>query len=218
MSRKEVALESIENINFEIKKLSKLQRKMAIVFIMLILTIALIALFYNLEKEAAPYMFMLFVSWILSHGAYSVLLVAQNTENKLQDIVVYSERLREYTVTSNESMLNLINKNKNKNKPNVTLMDLPLPPVIKMFEVDDPRVLGERERNGLLAIIGGMLRLMLDKTSDGKSNSVYINQGLIIEALIAHYGVIDGISKTSLELKFPIANRLVKNAMIRNPN
>ena len=112
MSLKEVALESIEKINFEIKKVRNLQRKMALVFIALILTIALIALFNNLEKEAAPYMFMLFVSWILSHGAYSVLLIAQNTENRLQDIVVYSEELREYTVTSNAVLLDLINKNK----------------------------------------------------------------------------------------------------------
>lgn len=216
MSRKEVALESIEKINFEIKKLSKLQRKMAFIFITLILTIALIALFYNLEKEAAPYMFMLFVSWILSHGAYSVLLIAQSTENRLQDVVVYSEELREYTVKHNEAMLDSINQN--KNGPEIKFKDVPLPPTEKLFEADNLRILGDRERNGLLAIIGGLLRLMLDKSPGGQFGSIYNNQSSIIEALVAHYGVIDGVSKPSLESKFAMANRMVKSAMIRNPN
>lgn len=212
MSLKEVALESIEKINFEIKKIRNMQRKMALVFIVLILTIALIALFNNLEKEAAPYMFMLFFSWILSHGAYSVLLIAQNTENRLQDAVVYSEELREYTVNSNAVLLELINKNKNDSGPEATLMDLPHSPKEKLFKNDDDlRALGDRERNGHLAIIGGLLALLLNKDKTGKPNSIFIVQSAIIEAMVANYGAIDGIAESTLEAKFARANRIIKN-------
>lgn len=67
-----------------------------------------------------------------------------------------------------------------------------------------------RAETTYLNIIGGMLGLMLGKTPNGKSQSVFESQGAIISALLAYHGDKPGIAVSSLENKFAEANRSIK--------
>jgi len=80
------------------------QKNIAIGFILLISFLSIIVFYLNLESEAAPYLFILFCTWILSHGIYSVLLINNNTNKKLQDIELYAEDLRAYPVENIEKL------------------------------------------------------------------------------------------------------------------
>lgn len=77
-------------------------------------------------------------------------------------------------------------------------------------KVDAMNTPNARATTTYLNIIGGMLGLMLCKTPAGKPQSIFQNQGAIIEALLAHYTGKPGISDTSLENKFAEANRSIK--------
>ena len=70
-----------------------------------------------------------------------------------------------------------------------------------------PRDTGPRERQTLLNIIGGLLTLLLGKTSAGKARSVYENQTAVIDALLAYFEDKPGISKRTLEDKLAQAKR-----------
>ena len=69
---------------------------------------------------------------------------------------------------------------------------------------------GEREESTYLNIIGGLLGLMLGKSPAGAMQSVYINQGAIVSALLGHYDHKAGISARTLEGKFSAANKSIK--------
>ncbi len=66
-----------------------------------------------------------------------------------------------------------------------------------------------QERETLLTIIGSLIELMLLKNSRGIRNSVFPHTAGIREALIHHFGLRKGISKSTLSEKFRIAKQLV---------
>ncbi len=63
---------------------------------------------------------------------------------------------------------------------------------------------------GLLRIIGGLLHLMLEKKSDGKTRSGYESEGKIITALEAHFPNARGLKKSTLEKRFSEAKKLLE--------
>ncbi|WVN42267.1 hypothetical protein AOB54_02485 [beta proteobacterium MWH-UniP1] len=62
-----------------------------------------------------------------------------------------------------------------------------------------------RTEASYLNIIGSMLRLFLMKTPSGQPHSVFKNQTAVVEALVAHFPRVPGVSKRNLEEKFPLA-------------
>ena len=56
-------------------------------------------------------------------------------------------------------------------------------------------------------IIGGLLELLLGRTPSNQPQSVFQNQAAIINALLAHFEKIPGISKRTLEDRFAAARR-----------
>jgi len=69
--------------------------------------------------------------------------------------------------------------------------------------------LSTRERNNLLALIGGLVGLMLGKSPSGKKNSIFQDQVAISAALIAHYPNVEGFGESTLEQKFAEANKRI---------
>lgn len=78
--------------------LIRTQKNRSIVFITFILLLSLVAFWRNVESEAAPYLFALFCTWILHHLIYYVLLLNNDTNKKLEDVELYAENLRAYSV------------------------------------------------------------------------------------------------------------------------
>lgn len=74
------------------------------------------------------------------------------------------------------------------------------------------RPMGERERNGYLGIIDGLLGLLLGKTPAGHKQSVFETQTAVIEAMLANYPNRPGISKRNLEEKFAAAKRATEES------
>jgi FtsZ-binding cell division protein ZapB len=62
-----------------------------------------------------------------------------------------------------------------------------------------------------LNIIGKFLGLMLSKSPSGQSHSAFSSQAAIIDALLAHFPNIPGITKRTLEEKFSRANQSLKS-------
>jgi hypothetical protein len=62
-----------------------------------------------------------------------------------------------------------------------------------------------------LNIIGSMLALMLGESPAGKPHSVFEDQTAIVDALVANFGSIDGISKRNLDGKFAQANQKLRS-------
>lgn len=70
-------------------------------------------------------------------------------------------------------------------------------------------VLGSRQETTYLNIIGGLIELMLGESPSGKKLSVYENSAAIIDALLAKYENISGISKRTLDEKFAVAKKRI---------
>ena len=67
--------------------------------------------------------------------------------------------------------------------------------------------LDPRAETTYLNIIGGLVKLMLEKSPTGKPQSVFENQTAIISALLAHFPCKPGIKQRTLEEKFAAAKR-----------
>ena len=65
--------------------------------------------------------------------------------------------------------------------------------------------LSERKERTYLNIIGGLLGIMFDKNTSGKSNSVFRNDSDVINALTDKYNDKQGISERNLQKYFPRA-------------
>ncbi|OAE16706.1 hypothetical protein A2T76_09785 [Pseudomonas brenneri] len=61
-------------------------------------------------------------------------------------------------------------------------------------------------------IIGALLNLFLDQSPAGHSLSVFKSQSAIVDAVIARYGEVPGLSKRTLDEKFAAANRSLKKS------
>lgn len=70
--------------------------------------------------------------------------------------------------------------------------------------------LSERSELTYKNIIGVLLRLFLEHSPAGKPLSVFTSQSAIVDAIIARYGGIPGLSKRTLDEKFAAANRSLK--------
>ena len=68
-----------------------------------------------------------------------------------------------------------------------------------------------RSKTTYLNIIGGLLSLMLGNSPSGRKLSEFANQGAIINAMLAHFEGVQGISVRTLEDKFSEANKSIKN-------
>lgn len=66
-----------------------------------------------------------------------------------------------------------------------------------------------RAETTYLNIIGGLLELMLGRTPAGKPQSAFDSQAAIADALLAHYSGQPGISKRTLDEKFPQARKSI---------
>ncbi|WP_175926320.1 ATP-binding protein [Burkholderia cepacia] len=69
------------------------------------------------------------------------------------------------------------------------------------------RATSPRGQATYLNIIAGMLTLMLGQSPSGTPYSAFRSQGSIIDAMLAHYGDVFGISQSTLENKFAEAKR-----------
>ena len=69
------------------------------------------------------------------------------------------------------------------------------------------RAASPRGQATYLNIIAGMLTLMLGQSPSGTPYSAFRSQGSIIDAMLAHYGDVFGISQSTLENKFAEAKR-----------
>ncbi|MGG5930792.1 protein kinase [Salmonella enterica] len=69
----------------------------------------------------------------------------------------------------------------------------------------------QRSEKTYLNIIGGLLYLMLGESPGGQKQSIFVNQGAIISAMLAHFERVPGISARTLEGKFSDANKSIKN-------
>jgi len=67
--------------------------------------------------------------------------------------------------------------------------------------------LDKRSETTYQNIIGGLLSLMLGRTPSGRPQSVYKDQAAVIAAMLAIPRKVPGISKRTLELRFPEARR-----------
>lgn len=76
--------------------------------------------------------------------------------------------------------------------------------------VEKMNVPGPRSETTYLNIIGGLLGLMLGQSPAGKAYSVFVNQSKVLEAMLANYGHLSGVSDTTLQNKFAEANRSIK--------
>ena len=65
-----------------------------------------------------------------------------------------------------------------------------------------------REENNNFALIGALLELLLGTSPGGQKLSIYKDQAAVISALESRFGDCDGISKRTLEDKFPKARQL----------
>lgn len=70
--------------------------------------------------------------------------------------------------------------------------------------------LSERSEQTYQNIIGVLLNLFLDQSPAGRPLSVFKNQAAIVDALVARYREIPGLSKRTLDAKFAAANRSLK--------
>ncbi|WP_058545104.1 hypothetical protein [Pseudomonas fluorescens] len=71
--------------------------------------------------------------------------------------------------------------------------------------------LSERSELTYQNIIGVLVNLFLDHSPAGKPLSVFKNQAAIVDAIIARYKDVPGLSKRTLDEKFAAANRSLKN-------
>lgn len=71
--------------------------------------------------------------------------------------------------------------------------------------------LSARAETAYLHIIGGQLDLLLGKEASGKSNLRFRTQEEVIAALTDRYGKRLGITKSTLENKFALANRMLSD-------
>jgi|GEM_PF-1973465 len=69
--------------------------------------------------------------------------------------------------------------------------------------------LGPRQETTYLNIIGGLIELMLGESPAGKKLSVYENSAAIIDALLAKYENVYGITKRTLDEKFAVAKKRI---------
>lgn len=72
--------------------------------------------------------------------------------------------------------------------------------------------LSERSEFTYQIIIGVLLNLFLDQSPAGKPLSVFKNQSAIVDAIIARYRDVPGLSKRTLDEKFAAANRSLKKS------
>ncbi|MFS2198825.1 MULTISPECIES: hypothetical protein [unclassified Pseudomonas] len=72
--------------------------------------------------------------------------------------------------------------------------------------------LSERSELTYQNIIGVLVNLLLDHSPAGKPLSVFKNQAAIVDAIIARYKDVPGISKRTLDEKFATANRSLKKS------
>ncbi len=72
--------------------------------------------------------------------------------------------------------------------------------------------LSERSELTYQNIIGALLSLFLDQSPAGKPLSVFKSQSAIVDAVIACYCDIPGLSKRTLDEKFAAANRSIKKS------
>ncbi|MGE7963994.1 hypothetical protein ACQKPC_16775 [Pseudomonas sp. NPDC089918] len=70
--------------------------------------------------------------------------------------------------------------------------------------------LSERSELTYENIIGALVNLFLDHSPAGKPLSVFKNQAAIVDAIIARYRDVPGLSKRTLDEKFAAANRSLK--------
>lgn len=70
--------------------------------------------------------------------------------------------------------------------------------------------LSERSELTYKNIIGVLLSLFLEHSPAGKPLSVFTSQSAIVDAIVARYGGIAGLSKRTLDKKFAAANRSLK--------
>lgn len=98
MSIKEEILSRKRNSESEGAILIRTQKHRVIVFIIFIVLLSLIAFWWNIESEVAPYLFAIFCTWMLHHFIYYVLLLNNDTNKKLEDVELYAENLRAYSV------------------------------------------------------------------------------------------------------------------------
>jgi hypothetical protein len=70
----------------------------------------------------------------------------------------------------------------------------------------DP-ALRERSETTYLRIIGGLLMLLLERSTSGQQHRTFTTQESIISALVDQYGTLPGISERTLLAKFAAAKR-----------
>jgi hypothetical protein len=72
--------------------------------------------------------------------------------------------------------------------------------------------LSERSELTYQNIIGALLNLFLDQSPAGNPLSVFKSQSAIVDAVIARYSEVPGLSKRTLDEKFAAANRSLKKS------